>query len=441
MSSSAKMACFILLVCLFFSTSLSFSFGASMPVTDVKFEASDLQGAFKQVTNVSSCPRAITHKSYATLNANPQFPGGANVTVKKSYAVAHEQISQNGVVCTSHGSLTVSEVDIESAVNATSRHLGAFNAVPILASIAQQNATTFLGFEETIRTCGGTGITAGTFFFFVEEEKNVNITGIPMLTPGSKYMIVSPLTSDAPCLYASRSAKKAPAKENNNMLCFPADATVAIAGGRRKRMDEVRVGDRVRVGPDEFSDVFLFTHREKKSLVQFVQIETVTGHIVQLTDGHFVYCNGELVPARDVRVGDVVELENGEKVPVLSVGSIVKQARTTRRQCTAILWSTVSARQRIRQPYTRSQRSPFLRRFGHCFRLLLSISRSSMHFLPLFMILSPSGIYEINMNMTVPVGEPVLSIAVQTKLFRIASSIHLFFVSLLEIQSLVKCDE
>jgi Hint module len=79
-----------------------------------------------------------------------------------------------------------------------------------------------------------------------------------------------------------------------------------------KRMDEVVVGDRVMVSPDEFSEVFMFTHKVATGSFSFLSITTEFGSTIALSEGHYIYANGVLVPASDVRVGDVVQLASGD---------------------------------------------------------------------------------------------------------------------------------
>ena len=42
--------------------------------------------------------------------------------------------------------------------------------------------------------------------------------------------------------------------------CFPGDAKVELENGKKTFMSDLKVGDHVRVGPSEFSEVYMFTH-------------------------------------------------------------------------------------------------------------------------------------------------------------------------------------
>lgn len=108
---------------------------------------------------------------------------------------------------------------------------------------------------------------------------------------------------------ASGSADGDSPQENE---CFPGTSEVALEGGRMLQMDALKVGDRVQVGVNEFSEVFMFTHRERTSEYSFVYLHTSSVNLtLAVSRGHFVYVSGELKAASDCRVGDVLHLGNG----------------------------------------------------------------------------------------------------------------------------------
>lgn len=102
---------------------------------------------------------------------------------------------------------------------------------------------------------------------------------------------------------------------DNNNACFPTHATVELENGSVKTMAEVKIGDRVKVAhPDQFSDVFFFSHRHPHVASKVVHIKTsVDGAELQLSPGHLLYVNGESAPASSVRVGDVVSISHGHR--------------------------------------------------------------------------------------------------------------------------------
>lgn len=102
--------------------------------------------------------------------------------------------------------------------------------------------------------------------------------------------------------------------------CFPADATVELEDGTVKRMDEIVIGDVVRVGKNDFSKVFMFTHKLHEGIHPFLRIQTEAGYVLSgVTTGHYIYASGALVAAKSVQVGDVIELANGDMTAVTSI--------------------------------------------------------------------------------------------------------------------------
>lgn len=110
----------------------------------------------------------------------------------------------------------------------------------------------------------------------------------------------------------------------DDVVCFPADATVELEGGAVKRMDALAIGDRVRVGSGatDFSDVFMFTHKMEDAVNTFVQLKLASGDVLRLTPGHYMYANGAMTAAKNVAVGDKIELGSGARTTVASVSSV-----------------------------------------------------------------------------------------------------------------------
>jgi Hint module len=109
--------------------------------------------------------------------------------------------------------------------------------------------------------------------------------------------------------------------ENAN-ACFPGSATVEVQDGSRKSMREVRVGDFVKVGVNEYSRVFMFTHRLADSVHAFLRVTVSTGETLSVTSGHFVYINGRLAAAETIKIGDTLELgSSGAQATVVAVAT------------------------------------------------------------------------------------------------------------------------
>jgi len=105
------------------------------------------------------------------------------------------------------------------------------------------------------------------------------------------------------------------------LACFPASATVELETGQRKRMDELRIGDRVRVTGSTFSPVFAFSHRQEHSDHTFLSLKTANAEL-RLTSSHLIYCNGRLTSAANMMPGDVLQLDDGSRKVVRSITAV-----------------------------------------------------------------------------------------------------------------------
>lgn len=104
--------------------------------------------------------------------------------------------------------------------------------------------------------------------------------------------------------------------EDDDDVCFPADARVHVAGGARVRMEELQAGQAVvHAASGESSPVFLFSHRMRSVRARFVEVRTACGHSVTLTPSHYVRAaGGKLVAAGALVKGDAVQTVSGECV-------------------------------------------------------------------------------------------------------------------------------
>jgi Hint module len=123
---------------------------------------------------------------------------------------------------------------------------------------------------------------------------------------------------------STKKKKKSPSKQHNEETtpeatsastpqegtCFPAGASVTLATGATRRMDELLLGDNVLAaitprGP-VFSPVFMFTHRDPSPVSDFVTLSTSSNTSLSLSPGHYVYLStsSRAVPASAVRPGD-----------------------------------------------------------------------------------------------------------------------------------------
>merc|ERR1719440_1447436 len=109
-------------------------------------------------------------------------------------------------------------------------------------------------------------------------------------------------------------------------VCFPGNSTVQLEDGSEKTMAELQVGDKVLVANGEYADVFMFTHVEKSSRAEFVEITTDAGAVLSISAGHLVHVGAEkaLRAAGTVVAGDTVHLADGSKAAVIGVAKATK---------------------------------------------------------------------------------------------------------------------
>lgn len=110
-------------------------------------------------------------------------------------------------------------------------------------------------------------------------------------------------------------------------FCFSADQTVDVKKSTGEvvtiRMDELKVGDNVRVGlQGEFSKVFAFGHKDHEAFTQMIRIETDHGHI-KLSAGHYIYANGVRKLARDVEHGEMLHHHDGKLAAIKKIEEVM----------------------------------------------------------------------------------------------------------------------
>jgi Hint module len=175
---------------------------------------------------------------------------------------------------------------------------------------------------------GGSTVASGTGDASATTGEGASATTGPTLAPGETSTTKK---SEKPIGGAAGGTTSSPdptpeatesAKSDNGSACFPAYASVELESGETIRMDQVSIGDVVKVGVNEYSRVFLFTHKMSETVNKFVTLKTESGASLALTEGHYLYVNGALVAASTVNVGDMLTLGNGETSGVVAVGSV-----------------------------------------------------------------------------------------------------------------------
>lgn len=271
------------------------------------------------------CPKTIDIGKVGKPAAGMKLQFGA-----KSGVVRHADIAVDGVQCSSGGFLEVADLSELGSVD------GGGDGKGVLARVA-------IAGDSEDRVCGK-GKFRGMFQFYddmpryaasLEDIGGVPKGGLPDARAGQIFfpLVQAPAEGDSmdtPAAYCwyKNSLKQTDASgrpevgaEEEGGSCFPSDATVELEDGRIAHMKDVRVGDSVKVGPQEFSRVFMFTHKLANTESNFIVLETESGARLALSAGHYIYADGSLVAASEVSIGSVLTLGNGVSDIVVSVSS------------------------------------------------------------------------------------------------------------------------
>ena len=114
--------------------------------------------------------------------------------------------------------------------------------------------------------------------------------------------------------------------------CFPATATVELEDGSHKQMQDLLIGDRVRISATQFSEVFMFSHRERDvSDAFYVRIRSAESSVT-MTAGHYLRVqrstkenSDKFMMAGEVKVGDRIQTSRSQWTSVLEVSRVSSQ--------------------------------------------------------------------------------------------------------------------
>lgn len=152
---------------------------------------------------------------------------------------------------------------------------------------------------------------------------------VPSPSPYAKKPTMSPSTTVAKSssgLSKSNETTASSSTSDKKSTCFPASARIEMESGLSKNMDELSIGDVIRVGPIKFSTVFMFTHKLSDGIKrEFTKIQVESGESISATTGHYIVVNGALKTANSVKVGDLLTLASGEQSPVTYISAILEE--------------------------------------------------------------------------------------------------------------------
>ncbi|PXF49802.1 Desert hedgehog protein [Gracilariopsis chorda] len=206
---------------------------------------------------------------------------------------------------------------------------------------SERKVNTYIGFERyKDRVCSnGKEIVTlrrnSLVFIGAVAGKNVSVTQLitrltkgaqVYLPPNSPYQIsfspaggkadpehVCPLKLDWRARISSQNINSTatPTPSANVRMCFPAHATLDGVNGETYRMDRLQVGDVVRAPFGGNTEVFMFSHNDRRTFSTMVNVQSENGSSLTLSSGHYVLTARGLVPAAELRDGDTLFTEHG----------------------------------------------------------------------------------------------------------------------------------
>ena len=103
--------------------------------------------------------------------------------------------------------------------------------------------------------------------------------------------------------------------------CFPGFSAIDVAGKGLIRMDELSIGDRVLSRFGSYSTVISFAHSNPIALTSYLRIQA-SSIILHVSPDHFVLSNNLIIAAKDVRVGDYLTGEYGDRYFVERISTV-----------------------------------------------------------------------------------------------------------------------
>lgn len=119
------------------------------------------------------------------------------------------------------------------------------------------------------------------------------------------------------------SASQEPTQEPSAPDCFPADATVELVGGGRKRMVELQTGDVIKVAPETYSPVYFFSHADETDPSSVIRLEASNVTFVS-SPGHYLRTKSGIRAASQLSVGDEIILARGAKAETVVIQKVVR---------------------------------------------------------------------------------------------------------------------
>jgi hypothetical protein len=108
-------------------------------------------------------------------------------------------------------------------------------------------------------------------------------------------------------------------------FCFPGVAKLQVEGRGAVLMKDTKLGDKVLVEGGEYESLYSFGHYAQDVEAQYVKLVSNTNSL-EISKDHMVFVEGgRSIPASHVKVGDKLELADGNLVTVKEIGVVQRQ--------------------------------------------------------------------------------------------------------------------
>lgn len=232
-------------------------------------------------------------------------PTSTTATTATSVTTATTTATSNTTATTTASSATTVSTTASSATTAASNATSSAPATTAVSSTTTSNAMETVG-STTVSTSSvsSASTTQGT-------PTSATVTPTPTSEVPKETAGTSPAASPSAAVAgvsATPSETASSQAPDEGSACFPSDAVVELEDGSVKKMSELCVGDVVRVGEGEYSEIYFFSHRDTRTVARVIELQIGAGRVLSVSAGHLIYANGALVAAGEVEVGDEVSV-------------------------------------------------------------------------------------------------------------------------------------
>uniref|UniRef100_A0A7S1TI05 Hint domain-containing protein n=1 Tax=Compsopogon caeruleus TaxID=31354 RepID=A0A7S1TI05_9RHOD len=159
--------------------------------------------------------------------------------------------------------------------------------------------------EKALMYCGSSSFEGLSVTGAVDCNLATQYRDCVLLAGGNECSQSSPLAYEATLNIAESREREGCA----DSVCLSENVKVELASGELISIQNLHVGDRVRVSATGYSDVYFFSHRRVDALYPFYRIYFgEEGHAIEISGDHLMYINGQRIAARFVKAGDFVPI-------------------------------------------------------------------------------------------------------------------------------------